>query len=495
MFGPLRAMSVRAIPIGSWSRPKPGSDQHAVRMLRSTWIASLIGLTALTAITTVAAAAVKHPTKPAHQDLAGDDLGRPPHPDMPGPVRFSGAALEPLEWSDLEGWTQDDHAEALRTFLTSCRAVLWQVRTGADARPILPVLGDVCRRVLASRPANARKFFENNFRPVRIYKLGDSAGFLTGYYEPIVDGSRFPTREFTVPIYRRPSDLIPPPSYQKGQGFPNAGRSTRQLPDGTLVPYYDRGEIEDGALDGQHLEICWIKDPIDLLFIQIQGSARVRLEDGTMLRINYDSHNGFPYTAVGRILIERKEVPREEMSMERIRAWMNANPDKAKELRAFNKSYVFFRIVGLSGEHEATGAQGIPLTPRRSIAVDKALHVYGTPFYIQAGLPVSEERRNGKFQRLMIAQDTGSAIVGPARADIYFGAGDDAGKVAGRLRHPGMFALLIPRVLDPAVAGALMPLPPRRPVLNVSSKPAKGTAGGSIKVRPTTRGRAYWRRI
>ncbi len=155
------------------------------------------------------------------------------------------------------------------------------------------------------------------------------------------------------------------------------------------MPYYDRGEIEDGALDGQRLEICWIKDPIDLLFIQIQGSARVRLEDGTMLRINYDAHNGHPYTAVGRILIERKEVPREEMSMERIRDWMNAHPDQAKELRNQNRSYVFFRIVGLSDEQEATGAQGVPLTPRRSIAVDKALHVYGTPFYIQAGLPVS----------------------------------------------------------------------------------------------------------
>jgi membrane-bound lytic murein transglycosylase A len=268
----------------------------------------------------------------------------------------------------------------------------------------------------------------------------------------------------------------------------------RRLPDGTLLPYYDRAEIDNGALDGQHLEICWIKDPIDLMFIQIQGSARVRLEDGTMLRINYDAHNGYPYTAVGRVLIEHKEVPREEMSMERIRDWMNAHPDRAQELRDQNRSYVFFRIVGLSDEHEATGAQGVALTPRRSIAVDKALHVYGTPFYIEAGLPANEERRSGPFHRLVIAQDTGSAIVGPARADIYFGAGDEAGKVAGRLRHPGMFTLLIPRALDPSVAGAAMPLPTPRPVIvaKAPGKPAKGVREPAVKPRPARWSRPRW---
>ncbi len=450
--------------------------------------------------TALAGAVSRHPSNPPKpRDPTVNDLGRSPRPAPPGPLWFADAALEPLAWSDLHGWTQDNHAEAFATFRGSCRAVLGQARSGNDVRPILPALAAVCRKALAGPPStNARAFFEDNFRPVRIYRLGDSAGFLTGYYEPIVDGSRFPTREFTVPIYRRPSDLIPPAGYRNGQGFPNSGRSMRQRPDGMFVPYYDRGEIEDGALDGQRLEICWIKDPIDLLFIQIQGSARVRLEDGTMLRVNYDSHNGYPYTAVGRILIERKEVPREEMSMQRIRDWMNAHPDQAKELRNQNRSYVFFRIVGLSDEQEATGAQGVPLTPRRSIAVDKALHVYGTPFYIQAGLPVSEERRNGAFDRLMIAQDTGSAIVGPARADIYFGAGDDAGKVAGRLRHAGMFALLMPRALDPAVAGAAMPLPTPRPVAPVktSGKPTKGTAhSAAVKPRPASRVRVRWRHL
>jgi membrane-bound lytic murein transglycosylase A len=262
-----------------------------------------------------------------------------------------------------------------------------------------------------------------------------------------------------------------------GSFFPNSGRSMRKLDDGSLVPYYDRAQIEDGALDGRRLEICWLRDGFDLLNIQIQGSGRVRLEDGTMLRLNYDSHNGHPYTPVGRILIERQLVPRDEMSMGRIRDWMQTNPAEANELRRQNKSFVFFRIVGLSDDREATGAQGVPLTPTRSIAVDKGLHVYGTPFFIEADLPIRSARAETRFQRLMIAQDTGSAIVGPARADVYYGAGDEAGRIAGRFRHPGRFALLIPREIDPVVAGARMPMPMPRPTATekaVAGKKGKG---------------------
>jgi membrane-bound lytic murein transglycosylase A len=372
---------------------------------------------------------------------------------------------------------------------------LGRARSNADPRPILTALAEICRKALTGSPPDPRTFFEENFRPVRITKLGDQAGFLTGYYEPSVDGSRFPTREFTVPIYRRPKDLVPPPGEKSGEGFPNTGRAMRRVPDGFLVPYYTRGEIEDGALDGQRLEICWIKDPIDLLFIQIQGSARVRLEDGTTLRINYDGHNGYPYTAVGRVLIERGEVPREQMSMERIRSWMNAHPDEAKELRDENRAYVFFRVVGLSDKDEPRGAQGIPLTPERSIAVDKALHVYGTPFFIRAGLPLTQQGGNSAFHRLMIAQDTGSAIVGPARADVYFGAGEEAGKVAGRLRHSAEFALLVPRKLDPTVAGSAMPLPTPRPRV-VAANPRQQRLPGArpaATVRSLQRVQTRWR--
>jgi 3D (Asp-Asp-Asp) domain-containing protein len=182
-----------------------------------------------------------------------------------------------------------------------------------------------------------------------------------------------------------------------------------------------------------------------------------------MLRITYDAHNGYPYVPIGRTLIERKLIPRKEMSLERIGEWMRANPRSAEEVRRQNRSFVFFRIAGLSDEGEAFGAQGVPLTPGRSIAVDNSTHVYGTPFFIQTGLPLTNEKRTVSFKRLMIAQDTGSAIVGPARADIYWGAGDQAGRVAGRLRHPGKFVMLVPREVDPVAAGERMPLPPEKP--------------------------------
>jgi membrane-bound lytic murein transglycosylase A len=401
----------------------------------------------------------------------------------PEPLRLPDSALEPIDWNALDGWQTDDHAAAFATFLTSCRPLLRASLSEVNQRPVSSpmslALTHVCQQALAAgRPTEdqARMFFEHNFRPLRVTKLGDSAGLLTGYYEPIVDGSRVPTGIFKVPIYRRPPDLVPPRN-SKGPGFPNRGQSLRRTRNGTLVPYYDRGQILDGALDGRHLEICWIKNQMDALVIQIQGSARIRLEDGAMLHINYDAHNGYPFVPIGRILIQRNIIPRNEMSLDRIREWVRANPQGAEEVLRENKSFVFFRIVGLSDDREpagsqgkppdreAVGAQGVPLTPGRSIAVDNALHVYGTPFFIQAHLPLTGEKRTASFDRLVIAQDTGSAIVGPARADVYFGAGDQAGEIAGRMHNLGTFAMLVPREIDPVVAGAQMPLPPEKPPL------------------------------
>ena len=245
--------------------------------------------------------------------------------------------------------------------------------------------------------------------------------------------------------------------------LPNKGPVFRKIGRRKLVPYYDRAEIEDGAIAGRGLEICWLKSQTDLLFTQIQGSARVRLEDGSTVRINYDGYNGYPYTAVGRILIDRGIIPKEQMSMQRIREWMDQNPDGARELRRQNRSYVFFREVNLSDKDEAVGAQGVPLTPGRSIAVDKSLHVYGTPFFIEGELPIELEQSKTPFRRLMVAQDTGSAITGPARADIYYGAGADAGRVSGRFRHNMRFVILVPKSLDPVARGRKMPLPDPRP--------------------------------
>ena len=397
------------------------------------------------------------------------------------PLKLADAQLEPAKWTELAGWAADDHLAAFAAYKASCQA-LRKIGYADDQRPIHGALRNVCRKALDLRPQDskaARTFFEENFQPVRVARLGEVEGLLTSYFEPIVQGSRFPNPEFHVPLYRRPRDLVAAGHKPGSDAFPNKGvRISRRNEDGQLVPYYDRGAIEAGALDGQKLEICWLKDPFDALAIQIQGSARVILEDGTPLRINYDSHNGYSYTAVGRVLIERNLIPREEMSMQRIREWMTAHPDEAQQVRAANRSYMFFRITGLSNEGEPVGAQGVPLTPGRSIAVDR-LHDYGTPFFIEANLPIESAKPVSPFQRLMIAQDTGSAIVGPARADLYWGAGDDAARIAGRIHHPGRFVMLVPRELDMVAAGNHMPLPlpkPKFAEVEVSKHKGKGNA-------------------
>jgi membrane-bound lytic murein transglycosylase A len=271
---------------------------------------------------------------------------------------------------------------------------------------------------------------------------------------------------------------------QASPDLPNKGQVFRKIGRRKLVPYYDRGEIEDGAIARRGLELCYLKDQTDLLFMQIQGSGRIKLDDGSTLRLNYDAHNGQPYTPVGRVLIERNIIPKEEMSMQRIREWMEANPDGAKELRRANKSYVFFREVKLADNDEAVGGQGVPLTPQRSIAVDRSLHVYGTPFFLSGVLPLTSEKTPTPFHRLMIAQDTGSAITGPARADLYFGAGADAGHVAGRLRNAVRFTILVPMVLDPSVAAVRMGLPEARPSAKIAklfpqTPPSKDAAANS----------------
>jgi len=389
-----------------------------------------------------------------------------PYAHLTWPLEISGSQYAPVGWADIPGWSDDDHLSAYKAFRASCRPIAAQHALPADPKALGISLRDPCRAAKSldiSEGTRARAFFEEHFLPLRISRLGEDAGFVTGYYEPVIDGSRTQTDVYTVPVYRRPSNLFVRGFKQGDAGLPNKGQVFRKIGRRKLVPYYDRAEIEDGAIAGRGLEICWLKNQTDLLFTQIQGSARVRIEDGSTIRVNYDAHNGYPYTAVGRILIDRGIVPKDQMSMQRIREWMDQNPDGAKELRRQNRSYVFFREVQLSDKDEAIGAQGVPLTPGRSIAVDKALHVYGTPFFIEGELPIESEQSKTPFRRLMVAQDTGSAIVGPARADIYFGAGADAGRVSGRLRNNARFVMLVPKSLDPVARGRRMPLPDVRP--------------------------------
>jgi membrane-bound lytic murein transglycosylase A len=394
-----------------------------------------------------------------------------PYPRLDFPFEISGSQYAPVAWTDIAGWSEDDHLLAYKAFRASCKPIAAQTAPAASSKALGTSLRDPCRLARAADiidGASARAFFEANFLPLRISRLGENAGFVTGYYEPVIDGSRTQNEVYNVPVYRRPSNLFVRGFNQSSTGLPNGGQVYRKIGRRKLVPYYDRAEIEDGAIEGRGLEICWLRNQTDLLFAQIQGSARVLVDDGSTIRINYDSHNGYPYTAVGRLLIDRGIIPKEQMSMQRIREWMDQNPDGANELRRQNRSYVFFREVQLSDKDEAVGAQGVPLTPGRSIAVDKALHVYGTPFFIEGELPIESEQSKTPFRRLMIAQDTGSAIVGPARADLYFGAGAEAGRISGRLRHNMRFVILVPKSLDPVARGRKMPVPDARPSAKIA---------------------------
>jgi membrane-bound lytic murein transglycosylase A len=257
----------------------------------------------------------------------------------------------------------------------------------------------------------------------------------------------------------------------------------------TVFANLDRTKIEDGALAGKELEICYVKTPIDAFFAQIQGSTRVKLDNGKLLRLNYAASNGMPYTPVGKFLIDRGIVSKEEMSMDKIRDYMEANPEDGKALRQKNRSFVFFQETPLRADDECIGAQGIPLTPGRSLAVDKRIHVYGTPIWIEAQLPIESEKPETKFRRLLFAQDTGSAIVGPARADIYFGHGEEISHIAGRIKQYGQFVMLMPKnvpVNGPVVASVKdIPLPKPRPGLIVTAAARTNTPAAAN--HPATR--------
>lgn len=457
--------------------------------LKTSATALCAGVVALSSFSLGAEAARRHYRSHHHHlpQMAATPARALPYPQLPLPFEIPGAQYLPLAWADVNGWSDDDHLAAYKTFRASCKTINAQAGA-AEPKALGGALGEPCKAAKSlelSDDAKAKAFFEQNFAPLRISRLGEPDGFVTGYYEPVLEGSRTQTDVYNVPVYRRPSNLFVRGYKQDSVSLPNKGPVYRKIGRRKLVPYYDRGEIEDGKIAGRGLEIAWLKDPTDLLFAQIQGSARIKFDDGGTVRLNYDAYNGYPYTAVGRILIERGIIPKEEMSMQKIREWMAQNPDGAKELRRQNRSYIFFREVNLSDKDEAVGAQGIPLTAGRSIAVDKSLHVYGTPFFIEGELPIDSERAKTPFHRLMIAQDTGSAIIGPARADLYFGAGHEAGRVSGRLRHPMHFVMLVPKGLDPAMRAARLPVPDPRPSEKIAKLfPQTGPAKEAAKAVP-----------
>ncbi|MGH6845379.1 MAG: murein transglycosylase A [Methylocella sp.] len=353
-----------------------------------------------------------------------------PRVSAPGTRDRRELCLRRLSFADLGDFGQDDLLAAFQVFARSCAAIAAKkslLRNAAPATPALNAIANAALRQEVRDSAQARRFFEAHFRPFRVAAKGPwagHAGFFTGYYEPIVDGSLSPSRDFTAPVLGRPENL-------------NA-----------LAGYPDRAAIEAGAIEPHTAPIIWLRDRVEVFLVQVQGSARVRLADGSLLQLAYAGRNGHPYTSIGRILIDTGEIAEAEMSLATLKQWIRThgqNPgDAGAALMHRNKSYVFFSLhEECEPAHGPIGGQGISLTALRSIAVDRAVWTYGLPFWIAADLPWRGSTPS-PFRRLMIAQDTGSAIGGPARADIFFGSGDDAGARAGDIRHAGDVVVLLP---------------------------------------------------
>ncbi len=353
------------------------------------------------------------------------------------------ARLEPVSFRDLGAWAADDHAAALRAFRRTCEAVvtgLPALRPARDADDLRPA----CEAGLQVPDERARAFFERWFDPVRVLPPSGS-GFLTGYFEPEYEGALLPDATFATPLLARPDDLVTIPQGETIPGLPPGLQAARRGADGSLAPYPDRAAIEEGALGALARPIVWLRHPAEAFIIHVQGSARIRLPDGGVVRVAYAGRNGHPFTAIGRLLVERGEIPLPEMNLERLVGWLKANPEAARDLMRRNRSYIFFRRADeLKPWDGPIGGAGVPLTAGRSLAVDRTLWGYGLPVWLTGELP-----RPGAgpepMARLMIAQDTGSAIVGPARGDFYWGSGEGAGTRAGLTRQRIGFTVLLPR--------------------------------------------------
>ena len=334
--------------------------------------------------------------------------------------------LQPRTYDQLPGWATASAAAAVPAFVKSC-AVLTK-RPGHQ--PLHAAAGADFGRIGEWRPlcaaaatlpakddAAARKFFEMAFQPLLAGNNGAAAGLFTGYFEIVLSGSRRRGGASQTPLYRKPADPA----------------------------RFSRAEIEDGGLAGQGLELLWVDSPVDAFFLEIQGSGVVRLHEGGSIRVNYAAGNGRPYVAVGRLLLEREIIPRERLTMASLRAWMVANPQDGAALRRENPSYVFFRELAGDGP---VGSQQVVLTPRHSLAVDRRFIPLGVPIWLDA----QERFSSTVHRRLVIAQDTGGAIKGPVRGDLYWGSGDKAGAQAGAMNARGQYYVLLPRAVAARLA-------------------------------------------
>lgn len=351
--------------------------------------------------------------------------------------------LKPAGFADLPHWADDDHAAAFAAFRRSCRYVLDSTVRGSKARSAGAGLKAACAKALSlgvPDTREARAFFESHFTPHRVVHA-ERDGLLTGYYEPRLAGSRLPTPQFTVPVLRRPPDLVNIVEESErgatGQGLTHGRRTAAGI-----EPYPDRAAIEAGALAGQGLEFLYFADPVDVFVMQVQGSGLVVLPDGSEIRIGYDGKNGHPYTSVGRHLIETGAVAADALTLEAMVRWLRSDPERGRRAMQVNRSYVFFRELAGEQALAPLGAGAIPLTPGRSLAVDASCHPIGTPIHVCAPA-LRHAGDDGGLHRLMIAQDVGSAITGPERGDIFFGSGPNAGERAGITKHRGSFHVLL----------------------------------------------------
>ncbi|HEX8664092.1 MAG TPA: MltA domain-containing protein [Beijerinckiaceae bacterium] len=371
-------------------------------------------------------------------------------PARPEPAAVGNAALRPLAFQDLAGWAADDHAAALETFRRTCRAIVEDRPALRTAAPLSEGLKRACAAALGPRGpepgdgVSARRFFETTFGPFEVVPPS-GRGFLTGYFEPEYEGSLTPSESFPVPLLARPDDLVTVPQGESlpGLGGLQAGRRGPQ--EGMVEPYPDRAAIEDGALGMLARPIVYLRDAVDAFIVHVQGSARIRLPDGRTVRVAYAGRNGYPFTAPGRVIVERGHVPLSEMNLERLTAWLRQNPEEGREIMRLNRSYIFFRLADeLSPDDGPIGGAGVPLTAGRSLAVDRTLWSYGLPVWLEGEVPGADGAPE-PLARLMVAQDTGTAIVGSARGDFFVGSGPEAGSRAGRMRHPVRFVVLLPR--------------------------------------------------
>ncbi|WP_429884363.1 murein transglycosylase A [Geoalkalibacter halelectricus] len=335
-------------------------------------------------------------------------------------------------FDQLEGWAEGDPRPGFEVFLNSCQAI-------GRRDPWVEVCA-AAREVDAGDRIAVLRFFHTHFQPHRLQKPdGEVGGLITGYYVPNLRGSRTPSERYAWPLHAPPEDMLVVDLRTLHPGLSDYQLRGR-LEGRRVVPYYTRAEIAagKGALAGR--ELFWVEDPVELFFLHIQGSGRIHLENGEGIMVNYADMNGHPYRSIGRLLLERGAMTRDQMSMQNIRAWAQANPDSTQALLNENPRYIFFRE--LPGEVEnPPGALGIPLTPRYSLAVDPRFVPLGAPVFLATTWPMEER----PLRQLMGAQDTGGAIKGEVRGDFYWGLGEEGGHYAGRMRQQGRMWVLLPR--------------------------------------------------